>query len=368
MRRLFLAAVACCLLTGAASASASAAPAPASSPAITDLAPVYADSPIAAYDGWIVWSEPEPEDRWGLYAYHDGTRLRIPIPRQYRPFDVDVGPDLGGDPALVFSRCPTEPDQTSAQPWSTAVLCRTEEVSLVRSEVSDGAVRAVRGASDSTPSIWMGKVAFQRRVSGSGVSQLLLYDQKTHHLRTLAHGAVPHACHVAGGCVGAGYTGEVGEIDLGPKTVAFSWHVSVPGVVGVGAAWEMRADRLSDGRSVLAGNGYVSGACGARTPYSPNAVADGLRFLSRWYHCEQVTGTLTATTIGSGLLARADLPAGGDVLWRIARDAATGITYAVLGPAHRDTQTPLPAGALRLVRLDGLAPQPTGKRASEPFS
>ncbi|MCW2986730.1 MAG: hypothetical protein JWR63_4300 [Conexibacter sp.] len=343
------------LALGAASASGAA--------TATGLAPVAADSPTTAYDGWVVWSEPGADGLWRLVAYHGGVKRDLGAAPRAVPFDADLGPDAQGHVTVVFSRCATEPDFSSPQPWSTSRGCVLRAIDL-----TGGAERALRPpslhGSDSTPSLFGTRLAFQRRARGADVSQLELYDVATHRTRTLRHGAVPHGCHVVGGCAKARFQGEVGELDLGTKTVAFSWHLAAPGVTGVGAAWEMRVEPTAGGRAVLAGNGYVSGACGARTPYSPNATATGLVFLSRWYHCEQVTGTVTSTTLGSGLLSRTD-DVGGGVAWRIARDGAT--TYAVIGPEHRETQTPLPAGSLRLVRLNGVVPQPTGRRASEPF-
>jgi hypothetical protein len=330
----------------------------------TDLAPVASDSPTTAYGGWVVWSEQRDDGLWTLVGFHDGVKTALTAVPGSRPFDADLGPDAHGRPTLVFSRCAVEPDPRALQPWAVARDCRLHELDPAGGVEHPLGVPRPRGAADSTPSLWRGRVAFQRRAGGADVARLLVYDFATRRTTTLRHGAVPHGCTFVGGCPHARYRGEVGELDLGARTVAFSWHLAAPNVTGVGAAWEMRAERIADRRSVLAGSGYVSGACGARTPYSPNATATGLVFLSRWYHCEQVTGTLTSTTIASGLLSRTD-DAGGGIAWRIARDGAT--TYAVLGPGHRDTQTSLPAGSLRLVRLDGLALQPTGRRASEPF-
>ena len=357
MRRLLLAAVA--LLAAAAPASAAV--------TVTDLAPVAADTPTSAYGGYVVWSEQGADGMWRLVAFHDGATTTLGVAPRSVPFDADVGPDAADRPTVTFSRCAPEPDYTSQQPWAVARNCRLRQVALPGGGESGLAVPRT-GASDSTPSRWGGRVAFQRRAKGADVSQVMLYDFRHRRLKRLRHGAVPRTCHLAGGCARATHQAEVGEIDLGAREVAFSWHVAVPDAIGAGAVWELRAEQTASLTSVLAGNGYVSGACGARTPYSPNATAAGVLFLSRWYHCEQVEGTLTATTFaGGGLLSRTD-DVGGGVAWRIAVDRSDGTTYAVLGPARRSTQTPLPAGSLRLVRLDGVTPAQTGKRAGEPFT
>jgi hypothetical protein len=335
---------------------------------VTDLAPVAADTPISAYGGYVVWSEQGADGMWRLVAFHDGvtTTLSAVAPRSV-PFDADVGPSPVDRPEVTFSRCAPEPDFTAQQPWAAAGHCRLRVVSLPGGGEAGLAVPRT-GASDSVPSRWGGRVAFQRRARGADVSQIMLYDFTHRRLKTLPHGAVPEGCPFTNGCTNAQRTAEVGELDLGPRAVAYSWHVAAPGLEGAGAGWELRlAPTGARRRSVLAGNGYVSGACGARTPYSPNVTGEGVLFLSRWYHCEQVEGTLTATSFASGgLLSRTD-DVGGGVAWRIATDASSGVTYAVLGPVHRDTQTPLPAGSLRLVRLDGLQLTETGRRATEPF-
>jgi len=213
--------------------------------------------------------------------------------------------------------------------------------------------------------MWHRQVAFQRRtIAHPDVAQLMVYDLKTHRLRTLPHGAVPHGCPYKGGCKAYVYRGEVEELDLGARTVAFSWRVQSPVVEGVGAGWEMRADRLRDDARLLAGNGYSSGACGGRFPASPNATATGLWFLNRVYPCDGVEGTITTGSFAATSLSTAPVPPG-TVVWRIARDGAT--TYAVLGPGHTDGAAAFPAGAFSLVRLDGVAPAPTGKVAHEPF-
>jgi hypothetical protein len=342
--------------------------APASAATATDLAPVASDAPLSAYGGYVAWSEQGADGLWRLVAFHDGTTTPLPVAPRSVPFDADVGPDATGRPTVTFSRCAPEPDFTSQQPWAAARGCRLRAVALPGGGERGIAVPRT-GASDSMPSVWGQRVAFQRRARGAGVSQIMMYDFMHRRLKTLPHGAVPHGCPYSSGCPKQEPTAEVGELDLGARAVAYSWHLAAPGVEGAGAGWELRLAPTGAGRrSILAGNGYVSGACGARTPYSPNVVGEGVLFLSRWYHCEAVEGTLTSTSFaGGGLLSRTD-DVGGGVAWRIAVDAASGTTYAVLGPARRDTQTTQPAaGALRLVRLDGVRPAPTRRRATEPF-
>lgn len=348
--------------------AAVAAPAASAAPTATDLASVAADAPIAAYGGWVAWSETRPDGTSAIVTWHDGVKADLPVAPRTSPFDLDIGPDAQGRPTITFSRCVQEADSPAVLLWSSAQGCRLRAVTLPGGRERPVALpRPPAGASDSAPSVWGSRIAFQRRTANADVSQLMMYDFRTHRMTTLRHGSVPHDCPYATGCPKATYKGEASALDLGRRVLAFSWLAQVPSGTGVGGAWELWAERIADRRTVLAGNGYVSGACGGRVPFSPSATADGVLFLSRWYHCESVEGTVTATTFAAGGLLSRTSDVGGAVAWRIARDAATGAVYAVLGPVHRDTQTPLPAGSLRLARVDGLALEKTGKRASKPF-
>jgi hypothetical protein len=359
MLRRTLLALAAAALTLASSGTAVATAAPTATPIATVAT---AQAPLAAYGGWIAWSEQDAEGTWSIWTWHAGQKQRLEIQRRSVPFDLDVGPGAGGAPTLTFSRCAKDPDATvpfGVLPGATAAGCTLRAVDLARGGQDERQVLAVAGRSLSTPSLWRDRIAYQERVAGSPVTQLHLYDLKAKRRTPLRHGFVP---------AGQGGAGEVGELDLGPKTLAFSWHVYGRGATGAGPVWEMRTERLSDRRTVLAGNGYSSGACGSRTPLSPNALGDGLAFLSLWWHCGPYTGTLTRTSFASGgLLDRTD-DVGGQVAWRIARDAATGATYALLGPnGGKDDGSGETAVPLTLALLHGVRYDHTGKKAGEPF-
>jgi hypothetical protein len=358
-RRLpMLAALAASLLLPAAAVAA-----PAAAATSTDLAPVTDATAMSAYGGWVVWSERRPDGVWGLVAFHDGAKTQLAATPRSVPFDSDIGPGRDGRPTVMFSRCTTERDVADRLPWSRSATCRLRALDPATGVEKAAGVPRPAGASDSTPSLWRGRVGFQRRTRGARFSQLMIYDPATGRTRRLPHGTVPTTCPSGHDCTGAGARGEVDALDLGARTVAFIWRIQAPSVMGTGTGWEARADRLSDGRSVLAGNGYSSGACGGRFPLSPNATADGLWFLNKTIHCDGIEGIITSAPIATGRLSAAHPPTG--VAWLIARDGAT--TYAVLGPGHTHPEAPLAADALKLVRLDGVVPKPTGKRASGPF-
>jgi hypothetical protein len=77
--------------------------------------------------------------------------------------------------------------------------------------------------------------------------------------------------------------------------VTFLWWVEAPGVVGHGA-WEVRADRLADGRSFRAGSGFAGEACtgGAdlAVPSSPTAQGDDVWYSLRTSRCFSDTGSV----------------------------------------------------------------------------
>jgi hypothetical protein len=333
----------------------------------TPLAPVADDTPISAYGGWVVWSEKGADGLWHLVSWHAGVKQVVPgVGPRAVPFDVDIGPEETGNPVVVFSRCATEPDATLPLPWSAARGCTLRADNLANADSERPlSVHPPKGASDSTPSVWGTHLAFQRHTSGSPVAQLMLHDFGTHHTATLRHGAVSHACPYRSGCAKAAIGGEVDELDLGPRAVAFSWRVQAPAVEGVGVGWEMRVERLHDQVSVRAGKGYMSGACGGESPSSPNVRAAHVLFLDRRAHCDGLDDVVTDTEVGSGLLWRGTSP--GVVLWRVARDAKTGALYGVAGPGHQEPGDPVPGNALTLVQLHGMTLQPTGRRAGSPF-
>lgn len=334
----------------------------------TPLTTVAADTPISAYGGWVAWSEQGADGMYRIVAWHDGvkTTLNYIAPRSV-PFDLDLGPGPAARPGITFSRCFPERDVKQMEPWSTARSCRLRQASLPGGGESGLAVPGRGSASDSTPSRWGYRIAFQRRARDADVSQVMLYDLQHKRMKKLPHGAVPHGCPYKTGCKNARYAGEVGELDLGSRAVAYSWRLTAPSVMGVGFGWEARAVTTASGRSLLAGDGYVSGACGGRSPLSPQAIPGGILFVSRQYFCEDVVGTVTAALFTRGGLLDRTTDVGGGVAYRVLHDAADGTNYAILGPSHRSTQTPLPADALTLVRLDGLRLPETDKRASEPF-
>lgn len=306
-------------------ASASAAP------TATPLAPVAGDAPIAAYGGYVVWSEKGADGLWRLVRFHAGVKetLTSVAPRSV-PFDVDAGPGALDRPEATFSRCADETAQRG---------CRLRVIALASGGEAGLAVPHRAGYDDTLPSLWHYRVAFQRRQHGARVAQLYLYDFTTRRLRRLRHGFVPDVPKA---------TGTATAIDLVRGVVAFGW-ASEPASVGVGPRTEVRAERTYGLLQVQADPvGYVSGACGGRQPRSPNATARGALFLDLRTPCEQSHAFPSAVALRSGTTLQGPEVEG---LWRVARDAATGTVYGVAGGADDTAQ---------LVQLDGIPPAVTG--------
>jgi hypothetical protein len=266
--------------------------------AAQEIATVENVVPISAHHGWVVWSAKDGA-LYSLFEWRHGRTTELPIAGRKRPFDVDVGTDAGGRDVVTFSRCD---GFGSIEVWAARVIgraCRLRIVDLVTGRERGAGVPERAGESDTLPSMWRGRVAFARRQPKlhGDVDQVVLWD-RAGGVRTLRHGAVPSRCPYRrqSDCDTAPPSGEVLGLDLGARLVAFSWKVNAPAVIGHGG-YEVRADRLSDGRTALVGAGYIGEACTGPGPdgSAPAApIVDGDRV---WYSqtatsCYDVTAAL----------------------------------------------------------------------------
>jgi hypothetical protein len=101
----------------------------------------------------------------GVYrlAVLRASRLeQLPVAPSKAAFDVDIGPDRSGRPALVYTRCTRERDATFRHANSGC--------DLVVLSLSGGGERRVRAANtranEFAPSLWRGRIAFARSVTG----------------------------------------------------------------------------------------------------------------------------------------------------------------------------------------------------------
>jgi hypothetical protein len=248
----------------AATPGAPAAPAdtgPASTP--QTLATTTSNGPIAALHGWVVWSAPA-SDGWRLVSWHAGVTAELPIASRPEPFDVDLGTDAHNHVVATFSRCRRAPvsDYFHYLDAATGKDCRIRVLGLTDGKESSVRVPQPRHTSDTTPSMWRGKIAFARRdfARHKEVQQILLWSPAKRRLRVLPHGGVPTRCPYRTGCRGARYVGQAAGLDLSAQVVTFLWLIDAPGVFGH-LGYEVRADRLTDGHAVLVGAGYEGEAC-----------------------------------------------------------------------------------------------------------
>lgn len=347
-----LAAVAACLML---------APSAVAAPRV--LATVNSLSPISAHGDWVAWSVPV-NGAWGLVVSDGGTPRPLPIQPRTQPFDVDLGSDAGGRPVATFSRCATAPEPRGAgiAPW-TGSGCRVRVVDLATGVERSAGIPRPAGASDTTPSMWRGRVAFGRRDRRHGdVSQVLLWTPGKRSLRTLRHGAMPTKCPFRTGCKGALQRGAVTGLDLGARLATFAWWIEAPGVVGH-AGWEVRADDLRSGRSTRVGTGYVGEVCtegiDGKTPSTPSAAGTRVWWGELQSRCYKLATKLKRYDVGAPSAAIGDLPG---VVLRLTR--GSGTLYGLVAPAPAD-QVPAacdaPGAPCTIVALDepALAPART---------
>jgi hypothetical protein len=68
------------------------------------IATLPGPTPVEAYAGRVLWSEPAPQG-YRLVSYVHGRATTLPIQPRTTPFDADLGPGPNGSPVAVYSRC-----------------------------------------------------------------------------------------------------------------------------------------------------------------------------------------------------------------------------------------------------------------------
>ncbi|HEU4975049.1 MAG TPA: hypothetical protein VFT50_08155 [Baekduia sp.] len=188
------------------------------SAATVAVGPVGQTGQLSAWGGHVVFSQRDPAtSRWRLMdASAVGIRA-LPVPAQATPITADAGPDAHGRPAAVFTRC----SGTGA-----ANTCRIHELSLARAHAKPHLVGALArpGYSDGAPSIWKGRIAFGRVLTGvPGTRIAALYVQRRPGARALlrlGRGTVPQC-----GAVPCGRIAQPEQLDLGPSGLAVTWFL-----------------------------------------------------------------------------------------------------------------------------------------------
>ncbi len=199
----------------------------------------------------LAWSV-QRTDGWHLTTLHDGQIATPAIAPNAYAFDVDLGGDAGGRPVATFSRCADV---------QKSLNCRVRAVDLQTGVERDPGVPAKAGASDTTPSMWRGRIAFSRCVPGrnADVAQVYLFTAGTPTVRRLGFGSVG-PCRKPNSCTGEDAPfGRIAAIDLGARRLAYLWSGGGPD--SMDDAHEVRVVRLSDTHSSAVAFGHVEEAC-----------------------------------------------------------------------------------------------------------
>jgi hypothetical protein len=232
------------------------------------------------------------------------------------------------------------------------------------------------GASDSTPAIWKGDIAFGRLAAGAHVARIYLWRHSQNRLVRLGAGPGP-SCMAAkaahpprraarlspglprppdldrGPCesnAGGPLSAWVAGMSLGSGALAYEWFAEVAGPsFGLeGAQPEIRVDPLRGARQSAAGRvvetSFVSGTCGAVFPSSPNAIGDSVIYGRRDVgQCsgerQRISSSFVSYTAKTNTWRTAH--SGGGLIAAIARDRGT--TYWI---SDVPTQEPALAGVL----------------------
>jgi hypothetical protein len=284
----------------------------------TVLAAAPDTAAITAYAGQVVLSQLDPlTGQWALVRYENGAFTRLPITERAVPFDADAGPDAGGNPVVVYSRCAQEPAATGfdATPdWETATGCDLYELPLTGAPTEQKLTAAsAPGESETTPSIWKGNLAFVRHADGSAVPTIEYLRRGATKPSHLAGGSV-QLCEQAAtepiDCSFATVHDTVDQLDLGPTRIAYLWSMTGGSVYGVDDAWELRAATLNGGQSTLLDTGEGNGTCGFDLPNAPTVSASSIFYVSAGAICDVTVTDFETIDPVTGIHALAPTPGG----------------------------------------------------------
>jgi hypothetical protein len=358
--------------------------APAASATPQTLASVTVRAPIAAYGGWVLWSAPV-SGGWGLDAYHAGKTTALRVTPRPQPFDLDLGTDRAGGVVATFSRCAHTPGYSEGDALFQELNgtgCRVHVLNLATYRESTPAIPHPADTSDTTPSMWNGNIAFARfdPRHHRNIAQVLLWSGQTHRLRALRHGAVPTKCPIVKGGVltggeldgpGAICTGAIEGMDLGPKLVTFLWKIDGPEVFGTGGGWEVRADRLDTGASILVGTGDASEACmgpgsiESSIPSSPSVEGERVWYSQMVSSC--YVNTVSVRRFNTHTNHRYSAPMTGEVLQMI-REGSTLVALVAPPPKGGVDPDCTPAEPCSIERLQAPALKLESRLPQSPFA
>lgn len=268
---------------------------------------------LTTYDGYVVFSQLDA-GRWRLMAWHDGSIAPLGVPGRAIPFDADAGPSADGAPAVVFSKCAEEPavepvgrPQVPPADFVEGGGCQVYELAL-----PDGMPRLVRGiyapgASDSTPAIWRGDIAFARLTRGSRAPALYVWDHASGRLERL--GAGPSTCPALSTALGGSFCGRhhrdlsasVEEMSFDGGSLVYQWILPPDAERSFTAPYaEIRVDPLRAGRqdapSQVVYESIIGGACNGDQAGSPDVVGASVLYI---WHRSVCVGEPLVSAIGS---------------------------------------------------------------------
>ena len=261
---------------------------------------------LTSYGGYVVFSELDATGRWRLMAWHHGSTATLQVPERTIPFDASAGPSADGAPAVVFAKCAHEPPAEPASPeiqappsdWSRAAGCHIYKLAL-----PGGTPTLVRGmyaplASDSTPAIWMGDIAFARISRGSRAPTLYVWDHANRRLRRVGGG--PSACPALSAVFEGSFckrphgqlSAWVEGMSLDSDALAYQWILPQDDENPFSAPYaEIRIDPLRSGQqtapSQIVYSSIVGGACNGEQGGSPDAVGGRVLYIWHFSVCGQ---------------------------------------------------------------------------------
>jgi hypothetical protein len=217
------------------------APAPAQEP--TAVTGVDRPTPIAAYDGRLVWSRYTGTGSYELVQrVGTGAVAKLPVEPRTVPFDVDLGPTGGGGVIAVYSRCTAEPKPALPNQeevaYETGRGCDVYKLDLRSSREVRFTKANARNASEFWPTYWKGRLAFARAYA-SKPRYPYLYVKDVSSSKP--------SRRLPGGPRGTPATGSSpAQLELYGKRLGFRWRYRSER--GTGTAYELRVDTVGGGR------------------------------------------------------------------------------------------------------------------------
>ncbi|CAA9525741.1 MAG: hypothetical protein AVDCRST_MAG85-3221 [uncultured Solirubrobacteraceae bacterium] len=189
---------------------------------------------IDALDGWVAFNR-NVGDNVKPVAWRNGRERVLPAAGAGKARNFDLGTDANGRTVMAYERC-------SDELAGVYTRCHIRVIDLAANTDRAAGIRRPRGASDHSPSMWRGRIAFARTPRGEGHDRVLLWSPTTGRTTALPRGPVgscPPDC-------GSLRSARAYDLDLGPSLVAYVWDANFTSEVWVHRLPGGRPIRLSD--------------------------------------------------------------------------------------------------------------------------